>query len=162
MACSQVDWWALGCVTCELLTGRPPFEARDLGELVDLIKAGEPPAMAGCSQCAKDFVVALLKRDPEDRLGGRDVQRHCFFEPLDFAELEAKRLPPPLKPDTDLKPSPLPREAKRPCAFVDTFRPFNRASRMSRGDHPDGEPVTPFVRRGLSLGRRPRRAPRVV
>ena len=50
-----------------------------------LNEAGEPPEMDASSAEAKDFVVALLKRDPEDRLDGTRVGEHPFLASIDLA-----------------------------------------------------------------------------
>lgn len=49
-----VDMWSLGCILCELSTGRPIFPARDENELLEFInmRVGLPP-IAMIQSCSK-------------------------------------------------------------------------------------------------------------
>jgi len=37
---AAVDWWCLGCIIYEMLTGSPPFSTESRSELFDLIRYG--------------------------------------------------------------------------------------------------------------------------
>lgn len=54
-----VDMWSLGCILCELCTGRPIFPAQDENELLEFIKMriGMPPLsmIQACSKKKKFF-----------------------------------------------------------------------------------------------------------
>ena len=76
---TAVDWWALGCLTSEMITGRTPF--CDAGDSVqDVVRKiiHDPivlPLPTG-GECGYElgegeasFITALLARDPEARLG---------------------------------------------------------------------------------------------
>ena len=99
-----VDWWGVGCVTYEMITGRLPFESRDPDQLFTQILTEEvriPPFM---SADAKDLIVHLLEKNPNFRLGGgsdtgaKDVLDHPFFAPIDLVKLENKEIAPPFVP----------------------------------------------------------------
>ena len=49
------------------------------------------------SSPAKSFIGALLKKNPTERLHGKDVKGHEFFSGIDWALLEAGKAEPPFR-----------------------------------------------------------------
>jgi aurora kinase len=76
-----VDVWGLGVLAYEFLFGGPPFEAAGHQETyrrivrVDL----QFPEAPAASQAARDFVRAMLRRDPASRLPLDDVCEHPWI-----------------------------------------------------------------------------------
>jgi serine/threonine protein kinase len=140
----SVDWWTLGCLLVEMLTGRPPFLATNLPDLMELIKTGTPSFLtsAKLGAAAKDCCAKLLERRPEDRLGCGEglgvkaLEAHAFFADIPWRSLEAKRETPPFLPDpmTDVMGrvhalSEQTEDVAKP--LFDDFRAFNRDSRSA-------------------------------
>ena len=69
--CSEVDWWSLGIVCFELLTGWPPFFDRDFEKMCEKIlsKPLRFPSKYNITQPAQHVIRGLLDRDPGRRLG---------------------------------------------------------------------------------------------
>jgi len=98
-----VDWYSVGALTYEMLTGLPPFYTKDRQKLFDRIRRGELTYPDYVSVLAKEFLRALLQRNPDARLGGGvaggdEVKGHEFFGGLDWVALEKRAIPPPFKP----------------------------------------------------------------
>jgi len=71
-----VDWWSLGALLYEMITGLPPFYSRNRETMFEKIMKAElsfPPFM---TENAKNLLGRLLVRDPKERLGSgeRDAQ----------------------------------------------------------------------------------------
>lgn len=54
--------------------------------------------------CSRDLLTGLLDKDPLKRLGGgakdgEDIKAHPWFASLSFADLDAKKIPPPFVPE---------------------------------------------------------------
>lgn len=97
-----VDWWAVGILTFELMSGRPPFDATTEEEIYRLILKGHaqyPPVM---EKSCREFIMRLLTADPTRRLGHDDLwtnfREHAFFTGIDWEDVDAGRLEPPWKP----------------------------------------------------------------
>lgn len=91
-----VDWWSLGALLFEMLTGLPPFYSRDRNVLFEKIQKGDLEYPAYLSANAKDLLRRLLVRDPLARLGSgpgdaAELKAHPFFGPIDWrAVLEGR------------------------------------------------------------------------
>ncbi|XP_049819509.1 ribosomal protein S6 kinase alpha-5 isoform X2 [Aethina tumida] len=102
-----VDWWSVGVLTYELLTGASPFtvegERNTQQEISRRILKTTPPIPDSLGKDVSDFISKLLVKDPRKRLGGgeedaKELKRHAFFKDLDWDKLERKEIPAPFKP----------------------------------------------------------------
>ncbi|KAA0146670.1 hypothetical protein FNF27_01493 [Cafeteria roenbergensis] len=108
-----VDWWSLGTLVFEMLTGWPPFYDKSLRRMCEQILRADlrfPPGCAASAE-ARDLIRQLLRRDPLRRLGsgagGADeIRAHPFFASMDWDALASRELKPPFCPrvesDTDI------------------------------------------------------------
>mmetsp|Transcript_8208 Transcript_8208/g.24166 ORF Transcript_8208/g.24166 Transcript_8208/m.24166 type:complete len:328 (-) Transcript_8208:468-1451(-) len=99
-----VDWYSIGALTYEMLTGLPPFYTKDRQKLFERIKRGELQYPDYVTPLAKEFLRLLLQRSPDNRLGGgsaggEEVKCHRFFGDLDWIALEERRIQPPFRPN---------------------------------------------------------------
>ncbi len=96
----SVDWWALGVLIFEMITGWPPWESENRKVLFDKILAEPVPlSHPNLSADAKDLIKKMLRKRPEDRIKPDDIRKHPFFASIDFEKLMAKEVPAPFKPD---------------------------------------------------------------
>jgi serine/threonine protein kinase len=103
----NVDWWSLGVLLFEMLTGSPPFEDPTPDELFENIVLGnikwrEPNTITPLAQL---LIRQLLVYQPADRLGSqglKDICSHPFFDGIDWPNLH--RLDPPCIPEQCVSP----------------------------------------------------------
>jgi len=98
------DWWSLGALGYDLLTGSPPFRANNHAKLQEKIVKQKLVLPYFLGPDAKDLLIRLLRKDPTKRLGyhmPKDLQtikEHRFFRKIDWAALERRELDPPIRP----------------------------------------------------------------
>ncbi|CAB4257133.1 similar to Saccharomyces cerevisiae YMR104C YPK2 Protein kinase with similarity to serine/threonine protein kinase Ypk1p [Maudiozyma barnettii] len=96
-----VDWWTLGVLLYEMLTGLPPYYDEDVPKMYKKILQEPLRFPDGFDRDAKDLLIGLLSRDPTRRLGrnGADeIKNHPFFSQLSWKRLWMKGYIPPYKP----------------------------------------------------------------
>lgn len=122
----NVDWWSVGVLTIELLTGQSPFsrdgEESNQSVISERIQ-NEPPNIPPTVCCiffssfffcllkktflqigrrAKDLILKLLEKSPSKRLGSardsEDLKTHDFFKSINWEKLQQKRYRAPIKP----------------------------------------------------------------
>ncbi|KAK4193315.1 putative serine/threonine-protein kinase [Podospora australis] len=99
-----VDWWSLGALGFDLMTGTPPFRGPNNAKIQDNIVRQKLVMPYFLSADAKDILTRFLRKEPNKRLGynmPKDLQtikKHRFFRKIDWKKLEARELEPPIQP----------------------------------------------------------------
>ncbi|KAI8082824.1 kinase-like domain-containing protein [Halteromyces radiatus] len=97
----NVDWWTLGVLLYEMMTGLPPFYDENTNEMYRKILQDELRFPEDMSADAQHLLTGLLTRDPNERLGcdGPEmIKNHPFFASIDWRKLMQKKVQPPFKP----------------------------------------------------------------
>uniref|UniRef100_A0A8C9Z5V4 Protein kinase C n=1 Tax=Sander lucioperca TaxID=283035 RepID=A0A8C9Z5V4_SANLU len=96
---SSVDWWSFGVLLYEMLIGQSPFHGRDEEELFQSIRTDNPVYPRWLTKDAKDILIKLFVREPEERLGVKgNIRQHGFFSSTDWNSLEQRKVAPPFRP----------------------------------------------------------------
>lgn len=89
----SVDWWSLGCVAFDMLTGAPPFTGHTNERIMDKIVHSKKHLKFPfyLSLDAKDLLRKLLQPNPEKRFNIDEefdkLKSHRFFRHLDWQSL---------------------------------------------------------------------------
>lgn len=93
------DWWALGVVLCEMVTGVVPFDAPEYTDIFEKIMHSEPVLPIEIDPVAADLVLKLLEKDASKRFGWNDIVTHPFLADLDLKTVAARRYAPVYVPE---------------------------------------------------------------
>ncbi|KAI9507392.1 kinase-like domain-containing protein [Russula earlei] len=98
-----IDWWSLGTILYEMLTGIRPFDAANLPDMYDRILEDELrfPDDKITDQPTRNFIQRLLQRDPALRLAEPQIKRHRYFLMMDWSDVHYRHLRPPYVPPLD-------------------------------------------------------------
>ncbi|ETW07747.1 AGC protein kinase [Aphanomyces invadans] len=104
-----VDWWALGALIYEMVTGYPPFRHNNRKKLLEKICNEKLSLPKFLHADTHSILKQLLERNVDKRLGsGKStmfkvkgvaaIKQHPFFKSIDWGLLAQRRLTPPVKP----------------------------------------------------------------
>jgi len=100
-----VDWWTLGVLIFELMSGHPPFESAYPMQIYTKVMKGINKVVMPqkCQGATGELIKALLKNDPGERIamktgGVQNVKDHNFFSGFEWAKMKKLELPPPYVP----------------------------------------------------------------
>jgi len=96
----NVDWWSLGILLCEMMTGIPPFYSKSEEIMYDRIVNENIEIPDYFSQDAKDLITKLCDRNSQTRLQDPEIiKAHPFFNGIDWGKLIRKEITPPFIPN---------------------------------------------------------------
>ncbi len=96
-----VDWWTLGILLYEMLTGLPPYYDENHNVMYRKILKDPLIFPDFLDRDSKSIISGLLNRDPMKRLGNngaKEIKQHLFFKKIDWKRLYNKGYAPPYKP----------------------------------------------------------------
>ncbi|EGR30822.1 protein kinase domain protein [Ichthyophthirius multifiliis] len=97
----EVDWYSLGCIFYEFLTGYPPYYNRNKQLMFQNRLSRQIEMKPYFSKDASDIIQALLQNDPDKRLGKngcKEIKEHIFFQDIDWDKLKNLEIQPPFVP----------------------------------------------------------------
>lgn len=98
------DWWSLGALGYDLLTGSPPFKANNHAKIQEKIVRQKLALPYYLGPDAKDLLIRLLRKEPHKRLGYHmpkdldTIKKHRFFRKIDWKALANRELEAPIQP----------------------------------------------------------------
>lgn len=123
----QIDWWALGIITYELLFGKTPFADENKGKLCARILTADPVYPNYADPVTIDFINKLLTKDPMKRANFSSLKTHSFFDELNMDDVFNKTIFPYYIPD-----------------IIDVLQPDQFAEEYTREDRVDSLATPPI------------------
>jgi len=96
-----VDYWGLGMLTYEMMTGLPPWYTTDRAKLFRRLRSAPLDIPPYFSTQSASFTSALLERNPRRRLGVtgiRAAMENDFFKSISWRALYGRRVEAPIRP----------------------------------------------------------------
>lgn len=98
-----VDYWSLGTIMYEMMTGVTPFWAETHAEMYARVLQDPLEFPEDFDPVAANLITGLLEREPHRRLGAgidgpSSVRSHPYFSTLNWSDVYNKRIRPPYIP----------------------------------------------------------------
>merc|ERR1719190_224688 len=88
---NALDWWTLGILIFEMMSGHPPFESAYPMQIYSKVMKGimKVPFPPKCQGPVGDLIKGLLKKEPSERLpmrsgGVKNLRDHDWFKAFDW------------------------------------------------------------------------------
>ncbi|CAG9315296.1 unnamed protein product [Blepharisma stoltei] len=99
----EVDFYSLGALLFEMLTGLPPFYDSNRSKMYMRILQEELNLPNFISEEARDLLSRLLEKDPELRIGStigaEAIKAHPWCQKINWKKIENKQILPPFRPN---------------------------------------------------------------
>ncbi|KAL4365766.1 hypothetical protein AHAS_Ahas07G0138900 [Arachis hypogaea] len=102
------DWWSVGILLFEMLTGKPPFTGGNRQKIQQKIIKDKLKLPAFLSSEAHSLLKGLLQKDARKRLGSgargsEEIKSHKWFKSVNWKKLEAREIRPSFVPEVSGK-----------------------------------------------------------
>jgi cGMP-dependent protein kinase len=105
-----VDWWTLGILTFELMSGHPPFESAAPMQIYSKVTKGinKVNFPAKTKGPCEDLVKCLCKKEPTERLpmkkgGIENIMKHPWYVGFEWNDMRSFKMEVPYKPKVKSK-----------------------------------------------------------
>ncbi|XP_042476669.1 serine/threonine-protein kinase AtPK2/AtPK19-like [Macadamia integrifolia] len=98
------DWWSVGILLFEMLTGKPPFIGGNREKIQQKIIRDKIKLPGFLSSEAHSLLKGLLQKEESRRLGSRpggseEIKQHKWFKPINWKKLEERKIQPSFRPE---------------------------------------------------------------
>ncbi|KAI9107942.1 hypothetical protein K1719_020815 [Acacia pycnantha] len=98
------DWWSVGILLFEMLTGKPPFRGGNREKIQQKIIKDKIKLPAFLSSEAHSLLKMLLQKDATKRLGSGtrgslEIRDHKWFKPINWSKLDVREVQPSFRPE---------------------------------------------------------------
>eukprot|EP01090_Pellita_catalonica_P015717 TRINITY_DN4307_c0_g1_i1.p1 TRINITY_DN4307_c0_g1~~TRINITY_DN4307_c0_g1_i1.p1 ORF type:complete len:444 (-),score=81.69 TRINITY_DN4307_c0_g1_i1:1204-2535(-) len=125
---TRCDYWALGVIVYQLLTGKLPFRGNNPWHTMQLVRERDFVYPEGFPPQGKDLCEKLMNPDPGERMVFPEIKDHPFFEGINWDTLITSAPPPLVALDPPLK-------------FADTQSPADKTPADTKTESEEEEPV---------------------
>ncbi|KAJ3451308.1 protein kinase [Anaeramoeba flamelloides] len=75
----KADIWGCGVVLFTILSGRLPFDSKNIQKLLSKIKNGDYQMSSSFNELEKDIIRKILRVNPINRISMKEIKNHPFF-----------------------------------------------------------------------------------
>lgn len=101
----MVDYYTMGAILYEMLTGLPPYYTNNKGEMTRRIIESELTFPVHMNEEVVSLIKKLLERNPSKRLGANrgveEIKEHEWLSDIDWEMIRSKKIDPAWRPRLD-------------------------------------------------------------